>query len=207
VSTKPPLVIVSREKEIGVLAVSLGYEVAGVVDRSPDAGWGGLAVLGTDSDWLDIRRSWPGVLAAVAIDSPKLKAKLVPAIYQLDHLATLVSPAAQMGPGVVLGRGSLVQQGVVITTDVHLGLVCKINIGAAIHHDCRIGHFCTLAPGCRLLGTVTVEERVFIGAGAIVLPHRWIGAEAVIGAGAVVSRDVAPGETVAGVPARTLGTP
>jgi acetyltransferase-like isoleucine patch superfamily enzyme len=51
---------------------------------------------------------------------------------------------------------------------------------------------------------VTVGDRVFIGANAVVLMGVTIGDEAVIGAGAVVSRDVAPRTVVAGVPARAV---
>ena len=56
-----------------------------------------------------------------------------------------------------------------------------------------------------LLPTV-VERRVSIGSGAVVMGGVRIGEGALIGAGAVVTRDVAPGETVAGVPARVLPT-
>lgn len=52
-----------------------------------------------------------------------------------------------------------------------------------------------------LLRTV-VERGASIGSGAIVLGGVRIGAEALVGAGAVVTRDVAPREIVAGVPAR-----
>jgi acetyltransferase-like isoleucine patch superfamily enzyme len=54
-----------------------------------------------------------------------------------------------------------------------------------------------------LLRTV-VERGASIGSGAVVLGGVRIGAGALVGAGAVVSRDVEPGETVAGVPARAL---
>jgi len=52
-----------------------------------------------------------------------------------------------------------------------------------------------------LLRTV-VERGASLGSGAIVLGGVRIGAGALVGSGAVVTRDVAPGETVAGVPAR-----
>jgi acetyltransferase-like isoleucine patch superfamily enzyme len=48
----------------------------------------------------------------------------------------------------------------------------------------------------------TIEDGVTIGAGAILLPGIHIGAAAVVGAGAVVTRDVESGTTVLGVPAR-----
>jgi acetyltransferase-like isoleucine patch superfamily enzyme len=52
-----------------------------------------------------------------------------------------------------------------------------------------------------LLPTV-VERRAAIGSGAVLLGGVRVGAGALIGAGAVVTKDVAPGTVVAGVPAR-----
>ncbi|MFP8953037.1 acyltransferase [Natrialbaceae archaeon A-arb3/5] len=54
-------------------------------------------------------------------------------------------------------------------------------------------------------GEVIVGERAMIGAGTIVLPGVKIGAEARVAANSLVTRDVEPGATVAGVPARPMG--
>ena len=51
---------------------------------------------------------------------------------------------------------------------------------------------------------VRIGQNVWIGAGALILPGMTIGDDALIGAGSVVTRDVAPGITVAGNPARPL---
>jgi acetyltransferase-like isoleucine patch superfamily enzyme len=51
---------------------------------------------------------------------------------------------------------------------------------------------------------VRICEGADLGAGAVVLPKLTVGADAVLGAGAVAVRDVAPGITVVGVPARPL---
>ena len=55
-----------------------------------------------------------------------------------------------------------------------------------------------------LLRTV-VEDGATIGSGATILGGLTIGADSTVGAGAVVTRDVPPGATVAGNPARPLG--
>jgi maltose O-acetyltransferase len=51
---------------------------------------------------------------------------------------------------------------------------------------------------------VRVGRNVWIGGGAILLPGVTVGDDAIIGAGSVVTRDVGPGATVAGNPARVL---
>ena len=54
-------------------------------------------------------------------------------------------------------------------------------------------------------GEVTVGDRAMIGAKAVVLPGVRIGADAQVAANSLVTRDVPPGATVAGVPAREMG--
>lgn len=51
---------------------------------------------------------------------------------------------------------------------------------------------------------IEIEDDCWLGAGVIILPGVKIGRAAVIGAGAVVTRDVAAGDVVAGVPARAI---
>src|SRR3954464_14362724 len=55
------------------------------------------------------------------------------------------------------------------------------------------------------VGRIDVRDNVFIGYGAIVMPNVTIGPNAIVAAGAVVTRDVAEGDIAAGVPARAIG--
>ena len=55
-------------------------------------------------------------------------------------------------------------------------------------------------------GVVIIEDDVWIGANCVITPDVRIGRGAVVGAGAVVTRDVAPYAVVGGVPARAIGT-
>ncbi|WP_305847127.1 DapH/DapD/GlmU-related protein, partial [Zoogloea sp. LCSB751] len=53
---------------------------------------------------------------------------------------------------------------------------------------------------------VTIEDRVWIGGGAILLPGVTIGRRAIIGAGAVVTRDIPADSVAVGNPARVIRT-
>lgn len=60
------------------------------------------------------------------------------------------------------------------------------------------------ALGYTKIAPVTIGNRVFIGAGSIVMPGVAIGDDAIIGAGSVVTRDVPAGKVYAGNPAREI---
>lgn len=70
----------------------------------------------------------------------------------------------------------------------------------SLHHDMSSPEFAPKG------GPVTIGDHVFVGARAIILPGVTIGRGAVVAAGAVVTKDVAPLSIVGGVPARELGT-
>jgi acyl-[acyl carrier protein]--UDP-N-acetylglucosamine O-acyltransferase len=75
-----------------------------------------------------------------------------------------------------------------------------------VGHDCRIGDEVELAAGTILAGHVTIENGARLGVNVCVKPRITIGAGARIGAGAVVVKDVPPGETWVGNPAREIST-
>jgi acetyltransferase-like isoleucine patch superfamily enzyme len=71
-----------------------------------------------------------------------------------------------------------------------------------VHHGTRIGNFCEICIGVSVAGACIIEDEVFIGMGAQILPGIRIGKGAIVGAGAVVIKDVPAGVTVKGVPAK-----
>lgn len=79
-------------------------------------------------------------------------------------------------------------------------LMKKVHIG----HDAQIGEGCEFAPQCSVGGHVVIENRVRVGQGAFFKPFIRVGEGARIGMGAVVIRDVPPGEVWAGNPARRI---
>ena len=119
-------------------------------------------------------------------------------------LATLRHPSCTVGTLVEIGEGTVLTAGVRVTTNVRIGVSAHINLNCTVGHDCSIGDFATVMPGATISGNVVLEDRVTIGTGANILPGVRIGAGAFVGAGAVVTRDVDPGVTVVGSPAKPL---
>ena len=55
------------------------------------------------------------------------------------------------------------------------------------------------------VGAIDIRDNVWIGHQAIIMPGITIGPDAIVAAGAIVTRDVPPGTVVGGVPAKVIG--
>ena len=95
------------------------------------------------------------------------------------------------------------------TLEIGSGLRIFHGYCLVIHPKTKIGHNVTLRHGVTLgnktgPGAPTIEDGAEIGAHALVLGPITVGANAVVGAGAVVTKDVPPNAVVAGNPAKIL---
>jgi UDP-2-acetamido-3-amino-2,3-dideoxy-glucuronate N-acetyltransferase len=123
---------------------------------------------------------------------------------------TRIGPFVEIQSGAVVGANCKVQSHTFICDGVEIHDEVFVGHGVLFINDKR-PHATTAAGELQtgadweLLHTV-VERRATLGSGAVVLGGVRIGEGALVGAGAVVTRDVAPGETVVGSPARPLGS-
>jgi acetyltransferase-like isoleucine patch superfamily enzyme len=77
-------------------------------------------------------------------------------------------------------------------------------MGALIAHEVSIGDSVFIAHGCCISGCVRVGDGAFVGTNATILPRLQIGKWVTVGAGTVVTRDVADYATVVGNPSRIV---
>jgi sugar O-acyltransferase (sialic acid O-acetyltransferase NeuD family) len=124
----------------------------------------------------------------------------------VDCFRTLIDPTATVAESATVGAGVTINAHVVVGAEAILDEFVQINRISSVGHHSQLSAFVTLGPGVTVASSVTLEPGVFVGAGATILPRVTIGHNAVVGAGAVVTKDVPALSLVVGNPARLVRT-
>lgn len=143
--------------------------------------------------------------------------------------SAVVCAGARIGPRAVVADGALIREGALIGAESVVGHASSVGRGAVIGERVRIMSKCGISPATRIEDDVFIASFVVtvddptggrrrgepmevvlhrgcrIGAGAVILPGVEIGEDALVGAGAIVSRSVPPRMLVRGQPARVTG--
>ena len=133
-------------------------------------------------------------------------------LLDLKDIPARIEPGAIIREKVTIGENAVILMGAVLNIGAVVGRRTMIDMGAILGGRATVGDDCHIGAGAVLAGVVepasatpvVVEDRVLIGANAVVLEGVRIGAGAVVAAGAVVTEDVPPGAVVAGTPARII---
>lgn len=171
---------------------------SGFVDDRSISTWAGLNVHSLSNLTLDA-----STYLHLAIGSCKTRESLATTLHALSYF-NVIHPSAVIATTSIIGSGSFFAAQSIIGPDAKIGNHCIVNHAAVVDHDCVVGDFSHIAPHAGLGGGVRVGKGVLIGAGAVVLPRLTIEDYAVIGAGAVVTKNVSAGLTVVGNPAQLI---
>lgn len=141
----------------------------------------------------------------IAIGSPPMKDFISQRLIEMGaqftsvvHPSAVVSKAAQIGAGVIIGPQSYV------ATHSVLGDFSCVNSLSGIGHDANIGRCCTISSQADIMGRVQLGERVFVGSGARILPNVKVQQGSKIGAGSIVVKNLGQDSSVFAQPARKI---
>lgn len=177
------------------------YHVIGFIDDNLQASAGkdyNIPVIGRISDWKPTGDETYMIGAAI----PQTKAKLASILKQRGcRFETLIAPWSRVSEDCEIGEGCFITA-YSISAGVKLGDFVNIN-GSMITPGAVIDDYSTTT-GFTVVEAARVGKRVFIGSHAVVSSGVKIGDDAKISAGSIVVNDVKAGETVFGVPARSI---
>lgn len=191
---------------LDILEVSGTVEIAGFVTREGSGDFCGHPVLGNDSALDGIHKK--GVLnAIVAVGENRRRADLMRLVESYGfRLWNAISPHACVSRRAQVGSGVAIMPGAVVNAGSRIDDGAILNTNCAVDHDCRIHRYVHIGPGATLAGGVVIEEGAFLGTGASVTPNVIIGSWACVGAGAVALKNLPSGVTAIGIPAKPIAT-
>lgn len=141
---------------------------------------------------------------AIGIGNPLLRNMLYKRFIDFGgSLTSVISSKAHIGSfDVRIGAGTNIFDGAVFSNCTETGIGCIVYYNAVITHNCKLGNFVQVSPGVSILGSVLIDDYVMIGGNATILPKVTVGKNAVIAAGAVITKSVPAYALMLGNPAK-----
>lgn len=200
---KDCVILVGGFKEIIELCEICEKHIIGIIDSKFKGRYFGYQVLGTDKDAFNLYKKFNKIPIIITPDSPQTRKELSRYYSKIGFkFSNLIHPKSTISKYSKIGNGVTIQNGVNISVNVVIGNFVKINSFVNIMHDSEIGAYSTIAPNAVILGKVKMSELCYVGANSTILPEKNIGKRAIIGAGAIVTKDVKKDTTVICVAAK-----
>lgn len=143
----------------------------------------------------------------IAIANSDIKEKIVNGTTNKNvKFPVLIHPSAMLGPQEFLkiGEGTIICAGCIITVNIDIGKHVILNLSCTVGHDAVIKDYCSFMPTVNISGEVLIGAKTFVGTGSKIINLVTIGENVIIGAGAVVSKEIPSNCTAVGVPAKPI---
>lgn len=124
---------------------------------------------------------------------------LIPGMNATPYLEILKNKGLKVGKDFTMRQDCIID----FSHAWHIAIGDNVTLAPRVHiiaHDASTWHYL----GHSKVGNVTIGNRVFIGAGSIVLPGVTIGDDVIVGAGSIVTKSIAANSVAAGNPAKFI---
>ncbi|MEC5166443.1 sugar O-acyltransferase (sialic acid O-acetyltransferase NeuD family) [Flavobacterium sp. PL11] len=115
---------------------------------------------------------------------------------------SFIAKSAWLSNAVFLGKGCIIYPGCSINYETEIQDFVVMNMNCAVGHNCKIGSFTSLSPGVNLGGNTTIGNQVELGIGCATLQGISIGNNVKVGGQGMVTKSLASGQIVKGIPAK-----
>jgi sugar O-acyltransferase (sialic acid O-acetyltransferase NeuD family) len=117
---------------------------------------------------------------------------------------TVIDPSVEMSDLVTIGEGTIICAHTIITVNIEIGSHVIINLDCTVGHDAVLQDFVTLYPSVNVSGITNTGHAVELGTGMQIIQGKTVGDYSIVGAGAVVVKDIPAKCTAVGSPAKPI---
>jgi len=191
---------------IDVIEAENKFQIIGILDVNEKVGTKilGYTIIGTDDEIGDWNKKNSCFHITVGqIKSAEIRRKIYDKLKALNaDLPIICSPTAYISPNAIIGEGCVIMHHAILNAGVKVGKNCIINNKALIEHDSKIGDHCHVSTAAVINGDCYVASGSFIGSNSTLIQGITVEENCVVGAGSVVTANLAQNKIVVGNPGR-----
>ena len=151
--------------------------------------------------------NYPDAYFVVAVGASRTREKIVSnmkAVNPSIKFGTVIDPTVEMSDLVTIGEGTIICAHTIITVNIEIGSHVIINLDCTVGHDAILQDFVTLYPSVNVSGITNIGHAVELGTGMQIIQGKTVGDYSIVGAGAVVVKDIPAKCTAVGSPAKPI---
>lgn len=163
----------------------------------------GYMVLGTTENVL----KYPDAYYVCAVGASRTREKIISKIKAVKpdiKFGTVIDPSVEISDIVTIGEGTIICAHTIITVNISIGNHVIINLDCTIGHDAILNDFVTLYPSVNVSGITNIGHAAELGTGIQIIQGKTVGDYSIVGAGAVVVKDIPAKCTAVGSPAKPI---
>ena len=186
--------------------VSPTWNLIGFMDDNDDIQGkdiNGYRVLGKTAD----ADKFPDAYFVCAVGASKVRERIVENLKAVNHdikFGTIIDPTVEISDLVKIGEGSIICAHTIITVNIEIGSHVIINLDCTVGHDAVLQDFVTLYPSVNVSGITEIGHAVEMGTGVQIIQGKKVGEYSIVGAGAIVVKDIPANCTAVGSPAKPI---
>lgn len=143
----------------------------------------------------------------VAVGASKVREKIVGNLKSANpniKFGTIIDPTVEISDLVTIGEGTIICAHSIITVNISIGSHTIINLDCTVGHDAVLQDFVTLYPSVNISGLTDIGHAAELGTGVQIIQGKTVGDYGIVGAGAVIVKDIPERCTAVGSPAKPI---